>query len=159
MPKKYNYEDQANYLAQSIDTAIDAFKKFPPHEWNENHTNHIIKFYLDVKERVQNPQPQFKNKTSFKYLVNDVFTYFNESEGNAVNYFWSEIRASDLPYYRENKMAKILKRNKIKDQIEYDFVTDVMVAYQQEGLITNLQANALGEMIEKFQNRPNHLPL
>lgn len=50
-------------------------------------------------------------------------------------------------------MDKILKRGKIKGDIERDFVTDVMVPYRQEGMITEEEFARLQGMVEKFEGR------
>jgi hypothetical protein len=58
-----------------------------------------------------------------------------------------------LPYKRENRMAKILKRKKIINDIEYDFVTDVIVPYQQEGMITEEEVISLNTYLGDYENR------
>ena len=50
-------------------------------------------------------------------------------------------------------MAKILKRKKINNDIEYDFVTDLIVPYQQEGMITEEEVILLNAYLGKFENR------
>ena len=47
-------------------------------------------------------------------------------------------------------MAKILKRKKINNDIEYDFVTDVIVPYQQEGMITEEEVILLKYLFGEF---------
>ena len=50
-------------------------------------------------------------------------------------------------------MVKILKRKKINNDIEYDFVTDVIVPYKQEGLITEEEMTLLGTYLDKFEEK------
>ena len=145
------YEDQATSLIQAIDIAIESFSKFPPKDWNDDIVQHVVKVYVGRKESILNPVAKFKNIASLNYLKNDVFTYFQDATGRTVDFFWSEIKRVNLPYRRENKMAKILKSGKIKSQIQYDFVIDVIVPYQQEGLITEEDVIILNELIREFE--------
>ncbi|RWY53745.1 hypothetical protein [Mucilaginibacter gilvus] len=50
-------------------------------------------------------------------------------------------------------MAKILKSKKITSQIQYDFLIDVIVPYQQEGLINDEDVLLLNALLVKFESR------
>ncbi|RWY53746.1 hypothetical protein [Mucilaginibacter gilvus] len=91
MPPKSNYDEQAKLLAQATDIAISSFEYYPPDDWNENTISYITKTYSDWREDALNPKPQFKNIVSFKYLSNEIFTYFQEGSGTPVDNFWSEL--------------------------------------------------------------------
>ncbi len=147
---KENYEEQAAYLAKAIDIAIIAFQKYPPNGFNPSHVEQMVKTYLEYK-RI--PEPQYKNLKSLKYRISDVFIFFQEGSGKAVDFFWTEIKKNNLPYKRENKLGKILKRGKIKNQIEYDFVIDVLVPYQQEKLMTEDEVKTVNKLIADFENK------
>lgn len=150
---KSNYEEQAQALSKAIDIAIESIKKFPPKEFDANHLNHFISSYLQFKKNVLEPEEKYKNSQSLSYIKNDVLTYFQEGTGNAVHYFWQQVNAQNLGFNRENKLAKILKRKKIKNQIEYDFVVDVLVPYQQESLISKSDVTELNQMIAEFEKK------
>ncbi|TFF29751.1 hypothetical protein E2R66_27850 [Mucilaginibacter psychrotolerans] len=147
------YDEQAILLARAIDIAVNSLSKFLPKDWSESHRQQFKKVYLEWKEDALKPSAKFKNIASLNYTKNAVFTYFQEGFGEEVNYFWSEIKKANLPYRRENKMAKILKSGKIKNQIQYDFVIDVIVPYQQEELITEEDVIILNELIKEFETR------
>lgn len=153
--KEDKYSLAAVNLCKAIDIAIESFKKYTPKSWNKEELNDFIIFYLDCKERIENPKPEYRNMQSFKYVYPEVITYFQESTGDEVNEFWNKIKENDLPFKRENKVAKILKRKKINNDIEYDFVTDVIVPYQQEGLINDEEAILLKQYIGDFENKKN----
>jgi hypothetical protein len=150
------YDEQAALLAKAIDIAVDSLSKFTPKDWSEDNVQHFKKVYLEWKEDVLNPSAKFKSIASLNYSKNAAFTYFQESAGQEVDYFWSEIKKSRLPYKRENKMAKILKSGKIKNQIQYDFVIDVIVPYQQEGLITQAEVITLNKLIGEFEAKASN---
>ncbi|MFV0506789.1 MAG: hypothetical protein ACK5L5_08800 [Bacteroidales bacterium] len=150
---KLSYEEQANNLSKAIDIAINAFQEHPPKGFDKSHIDHITNTYLDARNRALNPEPQFKKVSSLKYIVEEVFTYFQEATGDTVNLFWKEINTSNLPYKRQNKLTKILKRNKIKNKVEYDFITDVIVPYEQEGLLNDDDINTLNHLLKEFENK------
>ena len=84
-------------------------------------------------------------------------TYFLEATGPTVDYFWQQVQQQGLPYQRVNRLANILKRGRLKSRIEYDLVVDVLVPYQQEGLLTTDEVAALSRMIGEYENRKSQL--
>lgn len=153
MKQKANYETEALKLSKAADIAIDAFKKFPPHDWNEEHLLHFEKCYLEWKDDALYPDPKFKSIASLKYIIQDVFTIFQEGSGDFVEYFWKEIKNQNLDYVREDKLWKVLKRGKINNRVEYEYVIDIIVPAEQENRITNEEAKLLNEMIGVFENK------
>lgn len=138
-------------LIKAIDIAIKSVKKYPPINWDDEAVNQFVDVYIMYKERRINCEKKFQNLSSLKYNVQDIFTYFQECSGPDVEEFWKQIKEADLPYKRENKLAKILKRRKINNDIEYDFVTDVIVPYQQEGLINEEESLLLKKYLGDFE--------
>ena len=135
--KEDKYLDGVVNLCKAIDIAIESFQKYPPKIWDDKTTNHFINLYKEWKEERLNAELKFRNISSLKYDYLNVFTIFQESAGDGVNYFWNKIKEHNLPYKRENKLGKILKRQKIKNDKEYDFLIDVMIPYKQEGIISD----------------------
>lgn len=150
---RLTYREKADNLSEVINIAIEVLQEHPPKGFDKTHLEQFINTYLDSKNNALNPQPQYKNSASLKYIENDVFTYFQEGFGKAVNLFWEKIKQQELPYKRVNKISKILKRNKIKNQLEYDFIIDVMIPYQKEGLIDNDDIISLNKMISNFEKK------
>jgi len=150
---KLNYDQQANQLGKAIDIAVDAFKKFPPPGFNETNLDNFIKTYLSWKDRLSSPEPQYKNLKSLQYEIQNVLTYFQESSGATVEYFWQQIEHFKLGYKRENKIEKILKRKKIKNDIEYNFVVDVLVPYQQENIITSDDVVLINNLLSDYERK------
>jgi len=149
--KKLSYEEQVKQLIAAIDIAIKAFQLYPPKIWDDAAIQHVVNVYVSFKNDAQNPLPKFKNKQSLNYTINDVFTYFQEASGGTVDYFWQEIKLAGLDFKRENKLGKILKRKKIKNRIEYDFIIDVLVPYQQEGLISGDEVELLNKLLADYE--------
>jgi hypothetical protein len=145
--------EAAQNLSKAAIIAIESLKKYPPKYWEIGELNHVVNCYDERLFFINNPEPKFQNMRSLKYLEEDVFTRFQECSGENVEEFWRRIKESNLPFKRENKMAKILKRKKINNNIEYDFVTDVIVSYQQEGMITEDEVLLLNTYLGNFENR------
>ncbi len=149
--KNLKYNEAVENLIEAVSIAIQVIKDYPPKELNNTQLHHVINVYSEWKADIVNPKPKFANMSSLKYKIENVFTYFQEDKGETVEMFWQKIKEAELPYKRENKLAKILKRKRIKDNIEFDFVTDVIVPYQQEGLITEDESMLLKQYIGNFE--------
>lgn len=147
------YIDEVNKTVIVIDTAIDAIRKYPPEAFDASHLNQFVNTYTDFKSKVTNPEPPHKNIKSLSYIKNDALIYFQEGSGDAVSFFWKELKQKGIDIKRINKLEKILKKNKISNQIELDYVTDMMIPAQQEGHITKEQLAILNSLIEKFEGK------
>ena len=147
------YEQKAGDLSKAIDIAIEAFEKIKPDDWDDVHVQHVVSTYLQFKSEVLFPDPKYKNLKSLSYHEEAVFTYFQESSGKTVEYFWQKLHPENLPFKRINKLKKILTRKKIKNDIEYDFVIDILVPYQQQGLINTQEVEILNVLICEFENK------
>jgi hypothetical protein len=145
------YTQSVDNLCKAIDIAVSVLQEYPPKGFNPSHVTNFVNAYLDFKNRAENPEPQFRNLKSLSYVINDVFIYFQEGSGDTVNAFWDKVKELNLPFKRENKLAKILKRKKINNKIEFDFVIDVLVPYQQEKLIDKDDVDLLNKLIAEFE--------
>ncbi|MND30088.1 hypothetical protein D3C80_206150 [compost metagenome] len=152
---KFDYDSEADKLALAIDIAIQAFKMHPPDGFDEKQLAHFVNVYEEYKTEILSPEKRFRNKSGLKQSTYEVFTYFQEGHGNTVNVFWDKINESKLDFRRENRLAKILKRKKIKDHTEYDFVIDTLVPYQQEGLISSDEVELLNSLISDYETNKN----
>lgn len=147
--KNEKYLVAVENLFKAIDIAINSFNKYPPVRLGSD----FIDFYTGLKNKILNHEEKFKNLRSHKYNIETVFTYFQECSGPDIEFFWKQIKEANLPYKRENRMLKILKRKRINTIIEYDFVTDVIVPYQQEGMITEEEVVLLNAYLGDFEKR------
>jgi hypothetical protein len=145
MKARRNYKDESEKLAKAIDIAIDAFNKYRPEK-------ETINGYEMWKTMALNPEPPYKKLASLNYLIEYVFTYFQEGGGEIVEYFWKRIAEEELDYKRENKLQKILYQGKIKSRIQYEYIQDIFVVAQQEGMISPAQADQLAQMLERYES-------
>ena len=139
-------------LERTIDIAIESFKKFPPEGFDEHFLEHTINCHVEWKGcLLDREKPQ--TMTRISDIKSDVLIYFQEGTGDAVEYFWRRVTDENLGIKRENKLAKILKRGKIKNDIEYDFVIDVMVPYRQQGVISEGDVVKLNQLILAYERK------
>ena len=150
---KANYDIEAIKLSKAIDIAIDAYSKFPPNDFTKANIDHIVNLHREWKDSVLKPEPQFKKIASLKYQIENVFTFFQEGTGEAVEYFWRQLSNEKLGYIRVDKLRKIIDRGKIKGRLEYEFITDQIVVAEQCGRITKEESIKLSNMLGEFENR------
>ena len=153
MKARLNYQIESERLSKAIDIANEALMKFPPKNWTNENLKHFEKCYLEWKDLALNPEPKFKTISSLKYLIESVFTFFNESSGEAVEFFWKLIRDQNLNYKREDKLSKILQRGNIKGQIEYEYLVDALVIAKQDKRISASEFQLLSSMIGDFEEK------
>jgi len=152
MKPRKDYTTESVRLSKAIDTAVEAVRKYPIAKMSAELNEHFIKCYLEWKEKALNPKPEYKSLASLKYIIQDVFSYFNEMSGPDVEYFWNEVEEQQLGYERNDILAKIFERGKIRGRTEYEFAVDVIVVYQQTGKITKEEASKLGAIIGDYEN-------
>ena len=153
MAKTRTYESESQKLVKAIEIAVETFRDKCPENFTPEHQEHFIKTYLGWKESCLNPERKYRNLNSLKYDIEAVFTYFQEGAGPTVEYFWKRIKDENLDYTRENKLSKILDKGKIRTRIEFDYVIDMFVIAQKNGMITRDQAIKLSAMIENFEQK------
>lgn len=156
------YIEARDNLIKAIDLANEALLKYPNGKEKQEFVydgisytvlEWTIKWLNEVKKRRLNEEKKYETLQSLKYSIEDVFTYFQEAAGPDVDEFWRLIKESNLPYERENKLEKIMTRGRIRNDIEYDYVIDTIVPFQQEGILSNEDVKKLNEMIEKFERK------
>jgi hypothetical protein len=149
--KLSKYEEQANKLAKAVDIAEQVIRQSA--DFNSDLVKPMLDFGTKVKHMALNPEPQFKKLVSLKYLENDFFIFWNESTGPDVAKFWDRVFESKLGYDRKDAIQAVLKRKKIKNIHEFDFITDNIVVYKQTGRLRQDQVNELNKYIGEFEKR------
>jgi hypothetical protein len=145
------YDEEASKLAKAIDIAIEAAEKYVPEKEDKTTQEYFIKAYKMFKEDLLQSRKEYKNLTSLKYRITEVFTYFQEGRGETVEYFWKRLKEENLDYKRVNRLAQVLKRGKIRNDAEFDYVTDTLVPLQQEGTINEQEAERLSQMLYNYE--------
>lgn len=145
-----NIDEKLDVLHRIIDAALEAIRLYP-HSGPDQ--NLLLNYYSSEKVKIANLEQKFKNSKSLSALEIELLTFFQEGGGEATEFFWKKIKEAQIPVVRENKLVKIIKRGKIKDRTEYDYVTDVVIPFRQEGLITDKDATLLKEMIGNFERK------
>ncbi|MFC3812820.1 hypothetical protein [Lacihabitans lacunae] len=145
------YQTEIENLRKACDIAIEAYTNYSPKNWKQSDIDWFVLCTNQTKSGLIDRKPPYNNLSSLKYEYQDVFTYFQEGSGQTVEEFWKIIREEGLPYKRENKLAKILKRGKVKSHIEYDFIKDLIGPYKQEGIISESEESFLDGILVAFE--------
>jgi hypothetical protein len=145
------YEKKANQLVRAIDIADQVISESLtiPADLKKQ----LLFFSSKTRSMALNPEPQFKRVASLKYLENDFLIYWNETAGVDSDKFWQLISGGGLEYKNKNTMQDILRRNKIKNVQEYDYIIDNIVVAEQTGSITNNQVIQLNNLLAEFESR------
>lgn len=147
--KVSKYEEQADKLAKAVDIAEQVIKESA--DFNADLAKPMLDFGTQIKHMALNPEPQFKKLVSLKYLESDFFTFWNESKGTDVDKFWDRVFQSKLGYVRKDAIQDVLKRKKIKNIHEFDFIIDNIVVYEQTGRLNHEQVIELNKYIGDFE--------
>jgi hypothetical protein len=149
--KLSKYEEQAQKLAKAVDIAEQIVRESA--NFNAELATPMLDFGTKVKHMALNPEPQFRRLASLKYLESDFFIFWNESSGPDVDKFWNRIFENNLCYVRKDAIQDVLKRKKIKNIHEFDFITDNLVVYEQTGRLNEQQIIELKKYIGEFEKK------
>ncbi|MCQ2218324.1 MAG: hypothetical protein MJZ33_07585 [Paludibacteraceae bacterium] len=152
--KKY-FEACDNFV-KAVDVANEVLLNYP-HGRTKEDIDGDIEINNKRRDLALYAEKEFQTMQCLNSLVEAFFTYFQECVGPDVEEFWRRIKEANLPYERENKLEKIMKRGRIRNDIEYDYVVDTIVPFQQEGIISEDDVKKLNDMIEKFENKRRRL--
>jgi hypothetical protein len=149
--KVSKYEERADKFAKAVDIAEQIIKESA--DFNADLAKPMLDFGTKVKHMALNPEPQFRRLTSLKYMESDFFIFWNESSGPDVDKFWNRIFENKLGYVRKDAIQDVLKRKKIKNIHEFDFITDNIVVYEQTGRLSEQQVTELNKYIGEFEKK------
>jgi hypothetical protein len=146
------YKERIAFIGKLVLIKRTIMEKYPDVMCgNENALSENLRLLEKIELKIANGHEKKIKAIDLKYYEEYLTLTFQEASGDDVEEFWGMVREQNLPLQRVNKMAKILKRGRIKDQYEYDFVTDVIVPYIQANMITAEEEIALNEMLGKFE--------
>jgi hypothetical protein len=149
--KPSKYAEQADKFAKAVDIAEQVIKESA--DFNADLAKSMLDFGTQVKHMALNPEPQFRRLVSLKYLESDFFIFWNESIGRDVDKFWNRVFENKLGYVRKDAIQDVLKRKKIKNIHEFDFIVDNIVVYEQTGRLSEQQVIELNKYIAGFEKR------
>jgi hypothetical protein len=147
-----NYQEKVIYIQKIIEVNSIIIEKYPYYLFgNDFGLSENLKLLKEMQMDLSNAHKVRISSADLKDYEEYLTTVYQEASGEAIELFWRIIKDRSIPLKRLNKMAKILKRGRIKDQYEYDFVTDVIVPYIQANMITAEEEIALKQMLGKFE--------
>lgn len=148
-----NYKEKSISLSKAIDIALDSYQNYPPKNFNVSHIATISDSLLESKKRALSPKPQFANLKSLKFIIDEVFTYFQDNFNDTTVYFWKQIAMQNLPFERRDKLASILKSKRIKNKSDYNYIIDIMGFCIQKQILTKEEIDLLNQLITDFEDK------
>ena len=149
--KKKTYEEKTGDLIRLTciaDVIVQHSSSMDPF-----HKERMLDWSKLIKNLVQHPEPQHKNVKSVQSLENDFLTWWNEGYGSEVELFWMELKKAGLNYERRDILKEVLKRKKIRDREEYDFMVDSIVISKENGRINNDEYFELNNLIQDGEKK------
>lgn len=96
---------------------------------------------------------QTKNTSGLSQMEKIILTPWNENYDEDSELFWRLAKEKGIDIQRVDYLSKILKRGKIANFTEYEFLNDAIVILEQEGKVSESEAMELKAMIGKFEER------
>jgi hypothetical protein len=113
--------------------------------------SYLTEYAANAVEAVQFRDKQ--SRTALNQLQNELLTPWNETADADSKRFWQMAKEQGLPFEQTDYLDTVLKRGRIANLTEYDFVQDVLVIGQQEGRITREQADQLEQMLDAYEQK------
>lgn len=142
------YLARARALADAIDVGVELSAALPV-----AHRDALVTAALAWKEMALAPRPGFATTRSLAFLEQAFFEHWNHASGAHVERFWQALAERGLPFARKDLVRDVLARGRIKNEVEYEAVTDAMVVQRQLGRISAAEEETLGEMLAAFEKR------
>jgi hypothetical protein len=142
------YLARARALAEAIDLSIGLYAELPAHERDS-----LVKTSLEHKQMALAPEPPFANLRSLAYLEDAFLTYWHEASGKHIERFWQLVAERGLPFQRKDVVGEVLRRGRIRNDFEYQTITDSIVIQQQIGKLSRAEADRLAKMLGQFEKR------
>lgn len=144
------YDERAAQLVKAIDISESLFRSSKGLSKDQKKT--VLDGFEDIRAKVTNPEPAFRNVKSLAYLEQAVVQPWNEMVGRDADEFWRRAAEAGLDYERRDVIADVLARKRIRDDQEYEVIMDNMDAMADEGKISADQAETLRRLVTAFEN-------
>src|SRR5687768_13120467 len=130
---RQTYEQKAEQFAKACDIGIQVLSEaiIPADE-----KKRMIGSCGSDKQMALHPLLVYKRIGSLKCIEAEHFWYWNEHNGNHIDEFWRKIKEAGLGYERTDMFQRILKRGRISNMHEYDYVIDEILVAEQNGRIS-----------------------
>lgn len=148
MPDRFEIEQKK--LLEIIDVAFLAYNKYE-NSYEPELFKNIIRFIAEYRKHAESPKR--RRLSNLNDITQMVLIYFQEGFGPDVDFFWNEIEARRIDLKRVDVLEKILRKKRISNDSEYDFVTDMLVEAQQTGQITEETAELLDHYLGIYEKK------
>jgi len=148
-PKRQTYQQRAEHFAKVCDIAVEVLSEA---DIADDEKTRMIKISHSDKQMALFPQSMYKRIDSLKCIESENLWYWNEHHGLHIDKFWQKIKDAGLDYYRKDIFQIVLKRSRISNRTEYDYVIDEILVAEQLGRITPDEAKRLNSYLLNYEN-------
>jgi len=147
------YENQLKQLALAVKVAEEVFSDHSIAI--DQDKADMIEFGRETLSLAENPEPNFANIRSLRFLVKDFLAYWNEEKGPHVDQFWARLTTAESIYERQNIISLVIDRGRIADESEYEYVIDVISNLSRKAKLGNEEVRRLNDLIIAFERDSN----
>jgi hypothetical protein len=145
---RQTYEQRAEQFAKICDIGIQVLTEA---EISADEKKRMISMCNSDKEMALHPLPIYKRIGSLKCIEAEHFWYWNEHNGRHINEFWLKVKEAGLDYERKDIFKRLLKRGRISNMQEYDYVIDEILVGEQTGRISIDEAKKLNNYLSNYE--------
>ncbi len=147
---RQTYEQHADRLAKVIDIG---YRIISESEIPLEDKARLLRMCKLDKESALNPAPIYKRVGSLRCIESEHFYYWNETQGAHIEKFWLELKRNGTQYERKDIFKSVLKRNRINNRQEYDYIIDEMLVAEVNKRITMEEYKKLNEMLLVYEKK------
>jgi hypothetical protein len=140
-----SYEAEANDLLAALRISSDVVAESTLYKTNEKKL--ILKQLSGIEKLLSHPEPAFKNSKSVAFLRQAVIQPWNETACADAGKFWKRVKTAGLLFKPQDVLLEILRRRKIRNEIEYELVTDAF----SNGKLSRPKINLLNQMVATYE--------
>lgn len=145
---RQTYEQRAEQFSKVCDIGVQVLIEA---EISADEKERMIGLCSSDKQHALNPLPIYKQIGSLKCIEAEHFWYWNEHNGSHIDKFWGKVKEEGLDYERKDLFQRILKRGKISNLQEYDYVIDEILVAEQIGRISIDEVRRLNNYLSNYE--------
>jgi hypothetical protein len=143
---------ERDIIGKIVEIGIRAVDKYPPEDLLDDKKKRIFLSHLiSIKDK----SLKINNRKYLEAEKQVALTFFQEGKGEAVDFFWKEVKKQNLPIEKVDKLSKILKKNNISTLNEYDYINESIVTLRRDNIITDEEQIHLNKLLGDFEEKRN----
>jgi hypothetical protein len=147
---RLTYEQHAEKFARAVDIGLKILEEA---DISPRDKERLIRLAESDKEMALNPPPIYKKVASLNCIIAEQLYYWNEEKGRHVEQFWDELAKNGIDYKRKDIFKTVLKRSRINNLQEYDYILDEILVAHQSHRLTTEELEKLNELLLNYEQK------